>query len=236
MPSTATVTSFFTFVAGTKAKASEVNTDFSTFRGHIVPVNTDTTTSSNNTHDLGATDHQWRRLYLQEPPLVGGVRLNRVPIPDVYDGSTPPDLVAPVNDLDRIGFPFDTDRDVRFQFVVPPEYVVGQRIALTIKGYPDTTGAFVFHTLSRMYRMSVTAANSNPSAALTGTATITPASANLYFENSSLKLTDASGLINGVTVTVGEVITVSLARKATDAGDVSSATVYLTDMLVDLNK
>ena len=54
-----TITSFFTFVPGTKAKASQVNTNFLNYRGDILPINTDTTTASNFTHKLGTSDHRW---------------------------------------------------------------------------------------------------------------------------------------------------------------------------------
>ena len=69
-PSTATITSFYSFTAGTKAKASEVNTNFLNYRGFLLPVNTDTTTASDNTHDLGAADHRWRYLYVNNPPVI----------------------------------------------------------------------------------------------------------------------------------------------------------------------
>ena len=61
MPST--ITTYSTFVAGTKAKSSEVNANFSNYRGDIVPINEATITASNNTHYLGATDHYWAGLY-----------------------------------------------------------------------------------------------------------------------------------------------------------------------------
>lgn len=67
-PSTATNTAFYTMVAGTKAKASEANTNWSVFRGHMIPINPDTVTSSDNLHDLGASDHRWRRIYVADPP------------------------------------------------------------------------------------------------------------------------------------------------------------------------
>ncbi|HLB42015.1 MAG TPA: hypothetical protein VJN02_04010 [Gammaproteobacteria bacterium] len=68
MPSTATITAFYTFVANTRAKAAEVNSNFNIFRGHILPVDPNTTTAINNTYDLGSTDYIWRNLY------VGNVR------------------------------------------------------------------------------------------------------------------------------------------------------------------
>lgn len=66
MPSSATITSFFTFVANTKARASQVNTNFSNFRGHSIPINTDTATASTLTHDLGSSEHRWRTAYVRD--------------------------------------------------------------------------------------------------------------------------------------------------------------------------
>lgn len=63
MPSSATITAFYTFTANTKARASQVNTNFSNFRGHIVPIDPNTTTSVDNTYSLGATDKRWEFLY-----------------------------------------------------------------------------------------------------------------------------------------------------------------------------
>lgn len=69
MPSTATITSFYTFTQNTKARASEVNTNFSVFRGHILPINTDTASASDLTYNLGATDHRWGTLYVNSIEL-----------------------------------------------------------------------------------------------------------------------------------------------------------------------
>lgn len=235
MPSSATITSFFTMVAGNKAKASEANTNWSATRGHIIPINADTQTSSHQTHDLGASDHHWRRLYVKEPPYVNGTQLGKIKIPVVFDGSTPPDIVDDQDDLSRVAFPSESDTDIRFQFVVPDEYVVGNRIALTIKGYPDTSGSAVVETVSRLYRMSITSGNSAPSSVLTTTATLGLSTGGLTFEDSSLKLTGVTGLMNGVTVTVGNIITVALKRKASATADTNTSYLYLTDFLIDLN-
>jgi len=71
MPSSATITTtdFTTFVAGSRAKASQVNTNFSLYRGHIVPINTDTSSASDNSHDLGSDEHRWRVGYLNSIDL-----------------------------------------------------------------------------------------------------------------------------------------------------------------------
>lgn len=65
MPSNATVTAYYTFVANTKARAAEVNSNFSLYRGHIIPIEPLTATASNISHDLGSREHSWRVGYLQ---------------------------------------------------------------------------------------------------------------------------------------------------------------------------
>ena len=66
MPSTSTITTFYEFTPQTVIKSSYVNANFQNFRGHILPINTDSASSSNYTHDLGAPDHYWRSSYVQE--------------------------------------------------------------------------------------------------------------------------------------------------------------------------
>jgi hypothetical protein len=66
MPSTATITTWYNFTAGTTIRSSEVNNNFSIFRGHILPVDPNTTTAATSgAYDLGASDHYWRHNYLQ---------------------------------------------------------------------------------------------------------------------------------------------------------------------------
>lgn len=66
MPSSATITSYYTFAANTAARASQVNANFSIYRGHIVPVDPNTATAATtNTYDLGVDDHRWRTAYVQ---------------------------------------------------------------------------------------------------------------------------------------------------------------------------
>jgi len=67
MPSTATITAFTTFTSGTKAKAEEVNANYSVFRGHIIPV--DPTAASSVTdlsYALGSATHRWGESYLEK--------------------------------------------------------------------------------------------------------------------------------------------------------------------------
>ncbi len=57
MPST--VTGYYTFVAGTKARASQVNANFANHRGDLLPINENTASASDMTHYNGQTDHRW---------------------------------------------------------------------------------------------------------------------------------------------------------------------------------
>lgn len=78
MPST--ITSFTTFVAGTKARATEVNANFSNFRGDLIPVNADTASSSDNTHNLGLSSHQWKDFYYAGEVYWNGVKQGLNPV------------------------------------------------------------------------------------------------------------------------------------------------------------
>lgn len=67
MPSTATITSteFYTFVAGTTIRSAQVNSNFSVYRGHIFPIDPNTSASAHLTYDLGSEGKVWRGFYNQ---------------------------------------------------------------------------------------------------------------------------------------------------------------------------
>ena len=71
MPSTATITAFYNFTANTKARAAQVQGNFDMFRGHIIPIEPLTATSSDVAYDLGADSHRWRTAYAKTLDLVG---------------------------------------------------------------------------------------------------------------------------------------------------------------------
>lgn len=66
-----TITSYTTFVAGTKARASEVNNNFSNHRGDLPPIYEDTATASDGVHNLGTSDHRWLTVYANTVNLKG---------------------------------------------------------------------------------------------------------------------------------------------------------------------
>jgi len=66
-----TVTAFYTFSSGSKAQSAQVNNNFDVFRGDMIPVNSDTQTASDLTHDLGHTGHRWKDGYFERIILAG---------------------------------------------------------------------------------------------------------------------------------------------------------------------
>lgn len=238
MPATTTVTSFFTFVAGTKARASQVNTNFDNYRGHILPINTDTATASHQTHDLGSVDHSWNRIYLRTAPFVNGAQLGKLPIQTLMDGSTPTTLIEDASWLTRTSFDPDETTGVAFQFVVPDEYATGNRISISLRGYCDTGGShFAMESGSALYKDNVTVASlTAPSNVLTSTSNILPpTTTGLMFTNTSLRVTDSSGRINSITVTAGDVIACYLKRTGNATADTNTGYFHLTNVFIDLN-
>lgn len=65
MPSTATITAFYSFTQNTKARASQVTNNFSVFRGHFISIDPNTVTSTDITYDLGSDEHRWRTSYVK---------------------------------------------------------------------------------------------------------------------------------------------------------------------------
>ncbi|MBK8260154.1 MAG: hypothetical protein IPK80_02315 [Nannocystis sp.] len=65
MPSSATITAYYTFQANTKARATQVNANFSLYRGHNIPIEPLTATGSDISYDLGSTEYRWRSTYTQ---------------------------------------------------------------------------------------------------------------------------------------------------------------------------
>lgn len=64
MPSTATITAFYSFTTKTVIKSAEHNTNFGVFRGHIIAVDPNTATAAATlNYDLGSTDYRWRTVY-----------------------------------------------------------------------------------------------------------------------------------------------------------------------------
>ena len=232
-----TITTYNDFAGGNRAYADDVDENFANHRGTILPIYENTAAASDNVHDLGATDHRIRKAYLANAPYVNGVQVNQFEIENIYDGSVPTELVDPVGDLERICFPPDRDTEIRFKFRVPPDYVIGQRIGLSLHGYPETTGSSVFHLTTRLYRPGTTSitGTSTPAAVLTSTGTFANSVAGLVVEDTTMKFTDGNGLVNGATVSVGDIITAQLKRAATATADTNTGDFFAIGLFCQLN-
>lgn len=66
-----TITSYHVFQAKTKARASQVNANFSNHRGTLVPIDPNTAAAAGNTYDLGSTEHRWLGAYVNNLDIRG---------------------------------------------------------------------------------------------------------------------------------------------------------------------
>jgi hypothetical protein len=71
MANTVTSTDITTFQAGSVARSGQVNSNFDVFRGDLIPINDDTSSASDLTHDLGQLDHRWVDLWVDRIMLSG---------------------------------------------------------------------------------------------------------------------------------------------------------------------
>lgn len=78
MPST--ITTYYSFTAGNKAKASEVNANFSNYRGTLIPIKTDTAAASHLEHDFGSTEHRWNVGYFGSVDFVSSTSTGTIVI------------------------------------------------------------------------------------------------------------------------------------------------------------
>jgi hypothetical protein len=61
MPNTITV--YYEFTASTKARASQVNANFSNHRGHRLPIDPTATSATTDTYNLGSEDYRWLNVF-----------------------------------------------------------------------------------------------------------------------------------------------------------------------------
>ncbi len=65
MPSTNTIASsdLTTFAALTSIQSAKMNTNFSIWRGHLLPVDPTTSAANNGSYNLGSTSYKWGTVY-----------------------------------------------------------------------------------------------------------------------------------------------------------------------------
>lgn len=72
MPSTNTLTAFYSFTPSTLIQSSQVNNNFSAVRGNFIPIDpTASAAAPAFTYDLGGYGHEWRGVYGQYMTMYG---------------------------------------------------------------------------------------------------------------------------------------------------------------------
>lgn len=100
MPSNATITSYYTFSANTKARASQVNFNFSIYRGHNIPIDPNTATGSDNNYNLGSKEYRWANLYTQNVHL-GNTSTNNA-ILNIDSATSTGEMVFKLNNTEKM--------------------------------------------------------------------------------------------------------------------------------------
>lgn len=249
MPSTATITAFYTFAPLTSIRSSEVNNNFGLFRGHLLPIDASATSISNQAYDLGATNYLWRSLYSQQiylyqnttgsvpaSPSAGqmalyfkndGTLYKKTPAgveTAVGSGGGGGSSVRWIEDVNPPVAVFEYNaqayvfsdglaQSLFAQVRVPSSYVAGTQINLLSLFYASGTSSTVlFRTEATLIRELNEAISSVANVYTSTAAAVTLATTANRLNPFTCDLTDASGLVNGVTVTAGDVLLVKLTR------------------------
>lgn len=151
MPESATITNFYTFVAGDKARSAEVNTNFSNFRGHSIPIDPNTEAAAGNTYDLGSSEHRWRDYYGESVNLEGSTSTtNPIFQPDTSITEGAMDLLfgsSTVGSWDQYGLKPSTIGPKNFTNIIQTSgsYTIASGV-IGILGFSYNTGGGLLNT------------------------------------------------------------------------------------------
>ena len=249
MPSSATITAFYTFAPLTSIKSSEVNNNFGLFRGHLLPIDASLTSISNRAYDLGSNDYSWRSVYQQQSyfyenttgsvpatPSAGKIVLyakddgslykkNSAGVESAIGGGggggssvkwiedvNPPVAVFEYNAQSYV-FTDGLSQSLFAQVRVPSSFVAGSQINLLGLFYASGTSSTVlFRTEATLIRELNEAISSVANVYTSTAAAVTLATTANRLNPFTCDLTDANGLVNGATVTAGDILLVKLTR------------------------
>ena len=63
MPSTNTITAFYTFATGGSILSAEHNTNFGNIRGNFLPIDPTLQAAAHLSYNLGSQDHRWQNVF-----------------------------------------------------------------------------------------------------------------------------------------------------------------------------
>lgn len=222
MPSSATITAFNTFVSGQLIRASEHNTNWSVVRGHFLPIHPDTATAATSgAYDLGASDHRWGTLYVttinSTNPVGGGGGGGSLRW--VEGGNAP--VMTFENEVEVYEFTPALSQEIFTTIRVPSTYSAGNQIKLRVLWTcASTSGDALINAVSTLIRAEVDQITSTTNQRTTTNSAVTLSATNtLEPQQIVLDLTDASGQINSVAVSAGDLIKVKVAESASTVAD-----------------
>lgn len=250
MPSSATITTFYEFQPLTSIRSSQVNNNFSLFRGHLVPIEPLTATAADLTYDLGSDDYSWRGLYAShaylyqhsvgsEPanPSAGKMALYFKEDGTLYKKNSAgtetavgsggggggssvnwiPDANAPTAVFEYSSesyvFTDGLEQCLYAAVRVPSSFAGGSQVNLRGIFYASgTSDTILFQTVATLIRTGTDAISSTTNQRTSTNSAVTLATTANRPNAFVCDLTDADGLVNGVTATAGDLILVKLTR------------------------
>jgi len=224
MPSSATITVFYSFIERGLIRSSEHNHNFSIFRGHILPVHPDTATAATSgAYDLGSIDHRWGTLYVtsinSSSPIGGGGGGSGI----IWEEQGNSPVKSLKSNASVYTFVAGEAQELYTEIHIPSTYSTGNPIALKIKAYSaGTSGDILLRAQATLIRAETDDIASTTNQRTTTNSAITMSSANdNEIQKISLDITDGSGQINSVAVSASDTILIRLYRDTdTDTSDV----------------
>lgn len=98
MPASNTITAWNVFQPDTLIRSANVNTNFDTFRGHLLPIETGNTAAAMDaTYDIGSSDYQFKDLYISGEIFIGGSTYTSYEIAQKGTPATPETITSAIN-------------------------------------------------------------------------------------------------------------------------------------------
>jgi len=216
-----------------------VNTNFSIWRGHLIPLDGSLAAAATNTYDLGSTDYQWRNLYLQNSPIINGQGLGSKLYMNRVNGGESAPYFEYKGEQPTMQFAQSADTDIVFSFPVIAGYSAGNLIKAELFFYTDTdTSGFDLQADVSLFTPNTNTANTSTVADVqTFTTSISMATntANITTLDTTLNFCATGGSINSASVTSDQFLGVRLSRKGTNSTDTMTGSLYLNHINIDFN-
>lgn len=218
MPSSATITTFYSFSPQELIRSAYINNNFSAFRGHFLPIHPNTATAATSaTYDLGASDHRWGTVYCTSLNATNGVGGGGGSGLTWEESANSPQKTIE-NGMAVYVFEASLAQELFTELHVPSTYVAGNPIVLKIKAYiVSVSGTMLLTAQSTLVRAEVDDVSSTTNQRTTTNTAITMSAANdQEIQKINLDVTASDGTVNSVAVAAGDTLAIRLYRNTTD--------------------